>query len=175
MSWANLDDEIGYVMLKSSDVEIVRQINNGNSFFTMRINHGINPTDAGYAYVVLPKSTSEDTASYSQNPDIEILCSNNSMHAVRDNTTGIIGANIFEPSSLGGLNILTPCAIIYKYDNGVYNINVSDPTLLLNTIQIEFVNDIIVNGDENITLKGKVVSINMKKHGATYSFTATEQ
>lgn len=175
MSWANLDDEIGYVMLQAKDVEIGRDVRYKNTFFTMSINHGENPVDEDYAYVILPNTTSQDTENYANNPDIEVLCLDNRMHAIYDVATGIIGVNAFEPSSICGLNILTPCSIMFTYNNGIYNMYVADPTLTLNTIKIEFDKDVLIDGADNITIDGKIVSIYMVKHGASYSFTAIEQ
>lgn len=175
MSWMNLDDKIGYVMLKPMEVEIFRQVRDGDTFFTAKISHGKNPIDKGYAYAILPNATEEDTANYARDADIEIISSDNRMHAIYDKSTGIIGANVFEPSYINGLNILTPCAILFTYDDGVYNINVADPTLTLNNIRLEFDNDVLVYGPDNILVDGRVVSVHMKKRGAGYNFSVVEQ
>ncbi len=43
------------------------------SFITMYLDHGTNPTDADYAYIILPGKSSEETAAYSAGGDVEII------------------------------------------------------------------------------------------------------
>ncbi|MCI9626176.1 MAG: hypothetical protein HFI90_05275 [Clostridia bacterium] len=69
-------------------------------FCKIRYEHGINPKNAGYSYVVLPNTTQERLKKYEAEPDIEILAQDDKVHAVRDNKLGVTGYNFW--SSQGG-------------------------------------------------------------------------
>lgn len=69
-------------------------------FCKIRYEHGLNPKNASYSYVVLPNTTQERLKEYEAEPDIEILAQDDKVHAVRDKKLGVTGYNFW--SSQGG-------------------------------------------------------------------------
>lgn len=102
---------IGYYFPESTTLNIVREnrsgydklVNPGSSiddetpytkkYLKMFYSHGLNAEDSNsYSYVLLPGASAEETASYSENADIEILSNTEDAQAVYDkklNMTGI--------------------------------------------------------------------------------------
>lgn len=106
-------------------------------YFTAWTSHGENPTDASYAYVLLPGKTDAETASYAASSDVEILQQDDTAHAVYEKSLGILGVNFWQD----GDNSLDACGIrnyvnsdsaasimISENDSGM-EISVSDATL----------------------------------------------
>jgi hyaluronate lyase len=62
---------------------------------SLAFEQGTDPTDAGYAYVVLPNQTSASTATYAANPDVTILENSTSAQAAYDASINAYGANFW--------------------------------------------------------------------------------
>ena len=54
------------------------------NYVTMSFNHGTNPTDANYEYVLLPNATKESTKKFAVKRSIQVLENSTDVHAVRD-------------------------------------------------------------------------------------------
>ncbi|OAS23056.1 hypothetical protein A8708_23135 [Paenibacillus oryzisoli] len=113
------------------------QINNGGAstvlsknYLTLWLDHGANPFYKDYAYVLLPNLSAEETASYSLNPNIEILVNNTNVQAVKEKTQGILGANFWVPSTFGYLTASNPSSILLQDQGSILDVAVSDPTHL---------------------------------------------
>lgn len=98
-------------------------------FATLWIDHGKNPTDADYSYVLLPGASPEKVAAYAEKPDIEILSRDNAVHAVRDNKLGITGFNFWNTSggSAAGVTSSGPLVMTLHEDDSQLEFSVTDP------------------------------------------------
>lgn len=170
--WVNLNNEFGYVPLEGTKFYQQREENNDAAFFKLAIDHGERPqsrSGAKYAYALLPETGMEETIEFYEDPTVEILELSESMHAVLDKETGIVGINAFEAGkSLVGITFLTPCSVMI--DKDVFYI--TDPTQTKSCVSLEFDKDIEAFGDDNITQEGRVVTVNLPIKGKSYSFTA---
>lgn len=174
VDWINIDNNIGYVMLDDMDITLNRRYNDGYTFFSVRANHGVKPKNQDYAYAILPGANASQTSEYASAPSVEVLANNNSLHAVKDNETGIIGANVFKACELEEIKFLVPCAILYTYNRGVYDINISDPTLTQSELSLEFPTNVSVSG-EYAAAHENVVTVDVSSlKGKTYQLTVTE-
>lgn len=110
-----------------------------NSFVTFWFDHGIKPEGETYAYVILPGKSAEETQSYNENPDIQILRQDENIHAVRENTLGITGINFFEAGKFGGFRTEQPGAVMFLEDKEerTMEISFSDPTQTQKEIRLE--------------------------------------
>ena len=99
-----------------------------NTYATFYVDHGVNPEDAGYAYVLLPGRSASQTAAYAAQPDIEILQNDGSIHAARDNAQNILAANFWEAGTVEYITVSAPASVIVQRDGDVMTIGVSDPT-----------------------------------------------
>lgn len=127
------------------------------NFAAMWFDHGTNPVNATYEYVVLPGMSRAETDSYAQNPDISILVNNENVHAVSENGLHITAANFWADSRVIADTIFSDkkAAIMMQEDAGVLEISVSDPTQQ-NTGQIHVAirrqGLDVVNADSSVTI-----------------------
>ncbi|MDU2491334.1 MAG: polysaccharide lyase 8 family protein [Clostridium celatum] len=190
--WAYLEGEnnessIGYYFPNKAELNVKRdtrtgswkEINNGqsateitNTFFTMWNEHGINPTNDTYEYVLLPNLSKEETNKYSENSDIEIIANNDDVQAVREKSKGIVAANFWNDKEvkIGGLKVNRKSSVIMQKNNGIIDISVSDPTMENNeNIVIELDEKLIevVSKDRNVNVVYKddkvILEINTNK------------
>lgn len=168
-NWIHLEGNvansgIGYVFLDDQPMKIERAEQEGRwsditvnmpqtelvkeKYVTMSFDHGTNPTDANYEYVLLPNATKESTARFAAKPSIQILENSTSVHAVTDKQSKITGINYWkdepvqvslnEDDSLRSITSNQKASVIVSEKKGVMEIAVSDPTLENNgTIELE--------------------------------------
>ncbi|WP_322390260.1 polysaccharide lyase family 8 super-sandwich domain-containing protein, partial [Clostridium perfringens] len=60
-------------------------LNITNNYLEMWFDHGVNPTDASYEYVMLPNQTKQQVEEYAKNPSITVLSNTSSVQAVKEN------------------------------------------------------------------------------------------
>lgn len=90
------------------------------------VDHGINPNNAEYAYVILPAKSESETRAYAANPDIKILANNGTVQAVEYNSGEILGYVFHKPQTFDGVTVSEPMIVMRnKTENAIY---VSDPT-----------------------------------------------
>ncbi len=141
---------IGYYFPSNSALQARREartgawsdINTGGSttaitrnFLNLWFDHGSGLLAPGssFAYAVLPGKTAAQTATYQQNPHIEILSNSSSIQAVREETLGALSANFWSasssaPDTIAGLTADRPCSVSLLTRSGQLNLGVSDPT-----------------------------------------------
>jgi hyaluronate lyase len=145
---------------------------------TMWFDHGVAPSGAGYAYVVLPGMGPDDTAAYSSSPAIQIVENDAGVQAVIQLSLGIQAANFWSGNgaSAAGITCDSVASVLAHQTAGQINIAVSDPTQANNgTIHVEVaasasaalsVDDGITVDQLNPTIR---LSVNVK-NGAGKSF-----
>lgn len=103
--------------------------------------HGVNPTGAKYAYVILPNRTVSSVKAYAANPDVTILSNteptstNPGIQAVKSQILGVVAANFWAktsgPDNGGTADIITvskQCSVIVKETYTTISVGVADPT-----------------------------------------------
>lgn len=90
-TWA-YNDEVGYVFPAGGPVTVQRTAQTGSwigedpvsaDTFTLYVDHGVQPVDAGYEYVVLPAATPAQVAAYAAAPAVQVLRNDSAVQAVR--------------------------------------------------------------------------------------------
>lgn len=109
------------------------------NFFTLGIDHGENPQDASYAYVLLPNFTEAETKVYAENPAIQILANTSIVHAVEHTELGIKGFNFFgdKKTTVSNVTSYNPASILVKEDGNVVTVAVSDPTFSVKKMKLK--------------------------------------
>ena len=107
-----------------------------HSFFELWIDHGSKPQDGSYSYVMLPEKTAEETATYSDRPDVSVLCANEQVHVIREHTLGITAMVFWQRGSYGEITVDQPCILMIREESGLYRISACDPTQKLKTLKI---------------------------------------
>ena len=169
-----VEKNTGYVFMGDNTVSLKREVTNGYSFLKVVAEHGANVRDDSYGYTILPLATAEETAEWAKNPDVEIIEQSNTMHAVKQKSTGIVMANIFKTTTLEGIKFETPCSVIIVPESDGKMIYVSDPTQKRDEISMLFPSKVTVSG-EFAKANGKSVTVSVRKRiGDTYSFKVSE-
>lgn len=174
-NWASVQGEyanIGYYFPGGGDIQAMKEHREGNwnnvatatdnkkytaDYATMWINHGSNPENDTYEYVILPDKTDEQTKEYAESPDIIVLANDSDMQAVLEEKNNITAVNFWTDGekSIGGITSDTHGALISHLENGTLTVAVSDPARTNSdwmNIEIDSPANRIVTTDSNIVV-----------------------
>lgn len=128
------------------------------------IDHGINPTNGTYHYVVLPGFSEQETKEYSNNPDFEILSHTDTLHAVYDKNLKIIAINNYSAAPqtvttpIGDVTVSTTASVLIReYADNTVKVAVMEPTVdttaHLSTVTVDIDRSLkqVVTHDSNVT------------------------
>ncbi|MER7172557.1 polysaccharide lyase 8 family protein [Streptomyces mesophilus] len=142
--WAHIGGHGGYVFPGGATVKALRDsrsgrwsdINRGGSttalnrkYLTLYVDHGSNPTDASYAYLVMPGATTAQTSARAADTAwLQILANTNDQQGVRVPSLGFTGVNFWFGGTVGALTASAPCSVmITEKSDGTAVVCVSDP------------------------------------------------
>lgn len=151
------------------DTEIVKQ------YFSVYLNHGKDPKDETYAYVILPMFSKEEVENYDTSRfKIEKL--DDKAHIVRDTKTDIVAMNFWNDgeNEFEGIKTKYPLSIIKDEKDGTLKLYVSDPTQAQNenvSLEINGKYKLIEKSSDKIFVKTEngVTKLNfdLKNNGST--------
>jgi chondroitin AC lyase len=142
-----LNDKVAYFFPDKPSLEVTNETktgawhdinNNGTSdpitgdLFTLWLNHGVKPANAGYAYIVVPGVNSIAEAKNYRPADIEILANTDSVQAVYHKELNMYGLTFFRDGSFKSNNLTVNasagCVMLVKdADQNELTVFVSDP------------------------------------------------
>lgn len=130
------------------------------NYFELWFDHGKNPQNAEYSYVMLPGKTVEEMKEYEKNPTVEILANTTDVQAVRYKSKNVIGANFWQDKtvSVSGITCNKKASVIVKQTGDNLEIGVSDPTMKnTETIEVEIDKEFgkLVSADTNVAVSEK--------------------
>ena len=141
------------------------------NYLEMWVDHGQNPENASYSYVLLPETSAEETENYAQAPKVTILENSSEVQAVRHETLKITGINFWQEQggSIDGITSDKAASVmLQETEQGTVKISVSDPTMKnKGNIQLTLEKEIVdsIQLDENVTCekteKGAVLTFSM--------------
>jgi len=159
------------------NINLARSTDVVKNYFELWFDHGKNPQNAEYSYVMLPGKTVDQMKEYEKNPTVEILANTTDVQAVRYKSKNVIGANFWQDkiASVSGITCNKKASIIVKQTGDTLEIGVSDPTMKnLETIEAEIDKEFgsLVSADPNVAVSannGKIhLVVNTKgKNGDT--------
>ncbi len=193
VSWAHLvgtatnGADIGYYFPTATTLKAVREqrTNNWaniggsatailtNRFLTLWRDHGSNPANASYAYVLLPNKSSAQVSSYAGAPNISILAQSTNVHAVKENTLNLLAAN-FWTDGTNTVDLLTSkqkASVLVKEDATTIEVAVSDPTQNNGTVRRVLAqgDSYVQDGSSTNTNFGNTTSLVLKSSGVGYN------
>ena len=127
------------------------------NYLEMWVDHGQNPENASYSYVLLPETSAEETENYAQAPKVTILENSSEVQAVRHETLKITGINFWQEQggSVDGITSDKAASVmLQETEQGTVKVSVSDPTMKnKGNIQLIFEEEIAdsIQLDENVT------------------------
>jgi hyaluronate lyase len=175
VAWAHLqgnvaNSDIGYYFPETASVTGLREARTGSwfdinqkdgskdpitrNYVSLALDHGVNPKQASYAYVVLPNKDAVATEHYSMQPDISILSHTSDVHAVRESKLGITAANFWQAGTVDFITAHNPSSVMVKEGEGTLSLSVSDPTQKLEHVRIELEKSgwMLEHADESVTV-----------------------
>ena len=172
-SWIALGGAGGYYFpAGSSNLQAVitsnsgkwSDINGGDSgttytdnYLKLWFNHGLTPTNAGYAYVLLPTMTTAAVSNYAKNPDIVILTNSASIQAVKKPSLGVMMANFWTngTSSVDLIAVNGQSSVVTLENSNSIVVGISDPTQTnkgIITITLNRAAQTLVSADSGVTV-----------------------
>jgi hyaluronate lyase len=176
-SWAHLQGnvsgaDIGYYFPTAPAIRAVREVRTAapadiddsasttsetRNFMRLSFEHGSNPTNTTYQYVLLPGRSASRTGNYAAAPQITVLNNNANVQAVRENTLGITAANFWTDSTYtyGGITSNKKASVLVREDGPFIDVSVSDPTQLNTagiTLQIALNGGTLASADAGVTV-----------------------
>ena len=116
-----LHGKIGYFNIDpTSTIELACD----TSLFSANINHGVNPKDKTYAYIVRPGTQSAgDATKYFKNIPVVVLSNTNAVQAVKHKALNITEILFYQAGTLKiadgkTITVDAPCAVIWKENTG---------------------------------------------------------
>ena len=125
-SWMHLEGTGGYYFPGAN--QNVYSFVNYDGYAMFYFNHGQAPTDASYAYVLLPGMTADETAAYAANAPIRILRNDTVIQAVLHTTAGVAGINFWSAGSAYGVTSDGAASVMLQQSGEDLFITISEPT-----------------------------------------------
>lgn len=146
-----------YDIYKNGVIDSFRTQLLSRKYLTLWQDHGKNPSDGKYRYVILPNKTSNEVTSYSQNPDITVLANTQDIQAVKENKLNIVAANFWQ-DTVQTIDMITSnrksSIMTHESQDGI-EVSVSDPTQVSGSPTIVEINRSatkVITSDPGITV-----------------------
>ncbi|MGW8884611.1 polysaccharide lyase 8 family protein [Streptomyces sp. NPDC055749] len=151
--WAHIAGHAGYVFPQGLGLSTVREertgawrdINTGGPttpltrrYLTLFTDHGTDPTDGGYAYVLLPGASARTTALRAADKGwLHILANTGSQQGIRVPRLGLTAVNFWTAGTAGHLSADAPASVLVReHRDGTATVVVSDPARQATSLQI---------------------------------------
>lgn len=148
-----LHDNIGYIFPKGAKLNLQTKMLEGswnkvakkyrpiiltNETFKLWFDHGANPKNESYAYVIVPNASEEQMNSLNEKMPFNIINKEN-LQTVESTDKKIAGAVFYTPGKaniLDGIEVDAPCIIMTKKLNNKILLSLADPTHKLQSISV---------------------------------------
>lgn len=147
LSWIHYQTDeahtaVGYYFPQEKAIEVKKETRNANlqdirtvspstpiqeNFFTMTYDHGTNPSNDSYSYVILPNASEAETKQFAQSGDIKILEQSDQKHVVQDTSQNLTGYNFFQAGKSQGIEVSAPATLIKQQEKDTLSLALSDP------------------------------------------------
>lgn len=128
-----------------------------NTYLQLYFRHGASPTNAQYAYVLLPDMDPAGVSAYAANPSVSVVANTTTVHAVKDVGLGVVGANFWSGS--GGtadwITVNKPSSVMTLETADTIAVGVADPTQTNTgtiTVTIDRAATGLITKDANVTV-----------------------
>jgi len=149
-------DGLGYVLPEKGPLQLENDARSGSwkainltgssatvtlDVFTLWLEHGAQPKDQAYRYIVVPKASAAEVAAYAASPPVEVLVNTTARQAVRHAALGTSGVAFHQAGSVtlhAGLTAAAdqPCVVIVDESGAAPEVTVADPTAKLVAVKI---------------------------------------
>lgn len=149
--WATLEGVGGYVFLQNAGLKALRTARTGSwrrinvngptdeltrQYVTLLVDHGRQPSNETYGYVLLPGAAASDTARWARRPRARVVANTEQVQAV--DAGRVSAASFWQPGRAGRWTAETPAAVIAKRSGNTVRIAVADPTHTQDSVIVGF-------------------------------------
>ncbi|MEV6109258.1 polysaccharide lyase 8 family protein [Streptomyces sp. NPDC051940] len=151
--WAHVAGQAGYLFPQGIRLGAVREertgtwrsINTGGPtdpvtrrYLTLYTDHGTDPADAGYAYVMLPGASARTTALRAADAGwLQLLANSAAQQGVRVPRLGLTAVNFWAPGTVGKLTASAPASVLVReHRDGTATVVVSDPSRQARSLEV---------------------------------------
>lgn len=144
---------IGYYFPEKSKLNLLLEERNGawseinsncpeefirRKYLTLWLDHGKEPKDENYSYIILPNKKIDEVKRYAENPDIIILENSAQAQAVKNTKLNILAINFWEDSKKTVDVILSSnkASVMFLENGESLELSVSDPTMENDVIEL---------------------------------------
>jgi hyaluronate lyase len=101
-----------------------------NNYLKLRFKHGVKPTNASYAYILLPGMTPSQVSAYAQNSEVSVVANTPTVQAVKKQSLGVLAANFWAATggTADGITVNKAASVITHEANDQLKLGISDPT-----------------------------------------------
>ncbi|MEU8701375.1 polysaccharide lyase 8 family protein [Streptomyces sp. NPDC048680] len=154
--WAHLDGVGGYVFPEGAALHALREERTGTwrdidtgadtggsadpvtrRYVTLRLDHGISPTDDGYAYVLLPGVSAAATAVWAHSRPVRIVANDAAAQAVEDRRAGLTAVHFWDAGSAAGIVSSGPASVLVRRRGARVSVAVADPGRTQTSLTLE--------------------------------------
>ncbi|MFB8032458.1 polysaccharide lyase 8 family protein [Streptomyces sp. NPDC056004] len=171
--WAHVDSVGGYVFPEGTALRALREERTGTwraidtgadtggstypvarRYLTLWTDHGTSPTDAHYAYVLLPGASATATAVWSRSRPVRIVANDTTAQAVEVRRAGLTAVNFWGAGTTAGITASGQASVLVLRQGGQVRVAVADPgrTLTTLTVELPFPVRSVARADGSVTL-----------------------
>ncbi|MDG4856927.1 polysaccharide lyase 8 family protein [Streptomyces sp. T-3] len=153
VGWAHIEGHGGYVFPGRAGLKALREertgawkdINTGqpadpytHRYLTLWADHGTDPTDADYAYILMPGARAADTARRAHEKHwLKVLANTSDQQGIHVPQLRVTAVNFWNPGTLDRLTVSAPASVLIReHRDGTATICISDPTQLATSIEL---------------------------------------
>ncbi|MER7170199.1 polysaccharide lyase 8 family protein [Streptomyces mesophilus] len=153
VGWAHIEGHGGYVFPGRASLKALREertgawkdINTGqpadsytHRYLTLWADHGTDPTDADYAYILMPGARAADTARRAHEKHwLKVLANTPDQQGIQVPGLRVTAVNFWNPGTLGKLTVDIPASVLIReHRDGTATLCVSDPTQLATSLEL---------------------------------------
>ncbi len=141
--WAHLEDHGGWILPSGGALRTLREDRTGawsdinttstaerhtRRWQTLWLDHGTDPADAAYVYVLLPGASRAEVASRAADRHwLRVLANDARRQAVAVPACGLTAANLWEAGEAGDLAASGPASVLVRHREGTATLCVSEP------------------------------------------------
>jgi len=122
-------------------------------YVTLWFDHGASPSGAGYAYILLPGASADETRRHALTRPIRVLANTAAAQAV-STRDGLLAANFWQGATVGDLASDGPASLLVRRTRGRIEIAVSDPSRTATTVTLDlpYAASSVVSADPTVTV-----------------------
>ena len=176
VNWAWLSgrangSDVGYYFPNPATLRVLREARTGavsdiatnmpttpttRNYLSFWFDHGSNPVNATYAYVILPGRSAALAEYYAAYPQVSVLENSTNAQCVQETQLGVTACNFWGQSnySSGGISVNGKASVLVQKNGSNIDLSISDPTQTNSSLTVSFAStgsNILVSADSGIS------------------------